>query len=57
MRSEQENTVADIFQVLIAHGYLVVFAWVLLDQAGLPLPAVPLMLAAGALVGMGDLSW
>ncbi|MFT6751658.1 MAG: membrane protein DedA with SNARE-associated domain [Candidatus Azotimanducaceae bacterium] len=46
----------DFLQFLIDHGYTVVFIWVALDQAGLPLPAIPLMLAAGALVGMGQLS-
>ena len=33
-----------------------ILAWVALDQAGLPLPAMPLLLAAGALAGMGDLA-
>jgi membrane protein DedA with SNARE-associated domain len=40
---------------LVAHGYLIVFLWVLAGQAGLPLPAVPVLLAAGALAGMGRL--
>jgi membrane protein DedA with SNARE-associated domain len=46
----------DFLQFLVAHGYLVIFAWVALDQAGLPLPALPLLLAAGALAGTGELS-
>lgn len=41
---------------LVSHGYLVIFMWVLLDQAGLPLPAVPLLMAAGALAALGELS-
>jgi membrane protein DedA with SNARE-associated domain len=40
---------------LVHHGYAVVFTWVLLAQAGIPLPAIPLLLAAGALAGMGRL--
>lgn len=40
---------------LIQHGYLVVFLWVFLAQAGIPLPAIPLLLAAGALAGQGTL--
>ena len=40
---------------LVRHGYLVVFVWVLLAQAGLPLPAMPVLIAAGALAGMGKL--
>jgi membrane protein DedA with SNARE-associated domain len=42
-------------QFLIEHGYLVLAAWVFLDQIGLPLPAVPFLLAAGALAGSGEL--
>lgn len=40
---------------LIEHGYAVIFLWVFLDQAGLPLPAVPVLLAAGVLIGMGEM--
>ncbi len=43
-------------EFLIRYGYLVVFAWVLLEQLGLPIPAVPLLLAAGALAGAGKLN-
>ena len=46
----------EFMQFLIDYGYQLIFIWVALDQAGLPLPAVPLMLAAGALAGMGELS-
>ncbi|HEX5054375.1 MAG TPA: VTT domain-containing protein [Planctomycetota bacterium] len=38
---------------LVAHGYLVVFLWVLGAQVGVPAPAIPLLLAAGALCGQG----
>lgn len=41
---------------LVEYGYIVVFAWVALDQAGLPLPAVPVLLAAGAMAATGELS-
>lgn len=40
-------------QFLIQHGYTLLFAWVLVEQLGLPIPAVPLLLAAGALAGSG----
>ena len=46
----------DILEFLLAHGYMVLFIWVFLDQAGLPLPAIPLLLAAGALIGLGQLA-
>jgi membrane protein DedA with SNARE-associated domain len=42
---------------LLAHGYLVVFIWVLFEQAGAPIPTIPLFLAAGALAGQGKLSF
>src|SRR5437879_9470012 len=45
-----------VIDVLVRHGYLVVFGWVLAEQIGLPLPAVPFLLAAGALAGDGRLS-
>lgn len=47
---------ADFLPFLIEHGYVVIFVWVFLDQAGLPLPAVPVLLAAGVLVGMGEMA-
>jgi membrane protein DedA with SNARE-associated domain/rhodanese-related sulfurtransferase len=35
--------------ILLTYGYLVLFVWVLIEQLGLPLPATPALLAAGAL--------
>ena len=35
--------------ILLVYGYLLLFAWVLVEQFGVPLPATPLLLAAGAL--------
>ncbi len=43
----------DFLAFLTRHGYLVLFGWVLLERVGLPLPAVPVLLAAGALVRAG----
>jgi membrane protein DedA with SNARE-associated domain len=45
-----------ITDTLVRHGYVVVFVWVLAEQIGVPLPAVPFLLAAGALAGSGRLS-
>ncbi|MFY9342157.1 MAG: VTT domain-containing protein [Planctomycetota bacterium] len=44
-----------LLDYLVRHGYAVVFFWVLGAQAGLPIPAIPLLLAAGALAGTGHL--
>jgi len=35
--------------ILLAYGYLLLFVWVLVEQFGIPLPATPVLLAAGAL--------
>ena len=45
----------DTTQFLTGFGGLAVFAAVFADQAGLPIPAPPLLLAAGALVAAGEL--
>ena len=42
-------------EFLIRYGYLVLFGVVLSEQLGLPLPAAPMLLAAGALAGIGKL--
>ena len=36
-------------EFFIAHGYLIVFGWVLLEQLGVPIPSIPLLLTAGTL--------
>jgi membrane protein DedA with SNARE-associated domain len=43
----------EVIQFLIQYGYALLFGWVLVEQMGLPIPAVPLLLAAGALGGLG----
>jgi membrane protein DedA with SNARE-associated domain/rhodanese-related sulfurtransferase len=35
--------------LFLRHAYSVMFAWVLVEQAGVPIPSVPLMLAAGTM--------
>jgi membrane protein DedA with SNARE-associated domain len=42
---------------LLRHGYVVLLGWVFAEQLGLPIPSLPLMLAAGALAGSGRLSF
>lgn len=43
-------------QFLVDHGASVLFWVVLVEQVGLPIPAIPLLIAAGALVGAGKMS-
>jgi membrane protein DedA with SNARE-associated domain len=42
---------------LLRHGYAVLFVAVLVEQLGVPIPSIPLLLAMGALAGHGDLSF
>ena len=46
---------SSVIDLIVRHGYAVVFGWVLAEQLGLPLPAVPFLLAAGALIEGGKL--
>jgi len=41
----------ELVEFLVHHGYSFLFFWVLGEQAGLPIPAAPMLLAAGALAG------
>jgi membrane protein DedA with SNARE-associated domain/rhodanese-related sulfurtransferase len=43
--------------ILLTYGYLLLFAWVLVEQLGIPLPATPILLAAGALSAQNELSF
>jgi membrane protein DedA with SNARE-associated domain/rhodanese-related sulfurtransferase len=43
--------------ILLTYGYLLLYAWVLVEQLGIPLPATPILLAAGALSAEGQISF
>lgn len=45
-----------LFDFLLHYGYWVLFANVLFEQIGLPIPAAPVLLAMGALAGLGAFS-
>ena len=47
----------ETFQFLIRHDVAFVFAVAFVDQIGLPLPAAPWLLAAGALAVTGEMNW
>jgi len=46
----------EMLEFVVRHGYLLVFAWIFAEQAGLPIPSAPLLLAAGALAGSGQMN-
>ena len=43
----------EILQFVVRYGYALLFLWVLVEQGGLPIPAAPLLVAAGALAAQG----
>jgi len=43
-------------EFLLRHGYTLLFAFVLAEQSGLPIPSTPMLLAAGALAGLGRMN-
>ncbi len=47
----------DMLEFVVRHGYVLLFFWVMAEQAGLPIPASPLLLAAGALAGQHQLKF
>jgi membrane protein DedA with SNARE-associated domain len=55
-RSYQGLSLNEAVEFLIKHGYSLLFGWVLVEQMGLPIPAIPLLIAAGALAGSGKIN-
>jgi membrane protein DedA with SNARE-associated domain/rhodanese-related sulfurtransferase len=43
--------------ILLTYGYLLLFVWVMIEQFGVPLPATPVLLAAGALSAEHQISF
>jgi membrane protein DedA with SNARE-associated domain len=46
--------VDQLLSILIFKGYVLFFLWILANRMGVPVPATPALLAAGALAGMGE---
>jgi membrane protein DedA with SNARE-associated domain/rhodanese-related sulfurtransferase len=46
---------SEALSYLLEHGEAVLFWVILVEQSGLPIPAMPVLIAAGALVGMGKM--
>ena len=45
-----------LVEFIAKHGYALVFVWLLVEQIGIPVPAAPLLLTAGAVAGDGILN-
>ena len=52
---DHRRSVGDIVGLLVRYGYLVVFVVILLENLGLPLPGIALLLVGGGLAGAGKL--
>jgi membrane protein DedA with SNARE-associated domain len=48
-------SVAELLRVVERHGYLLLFCWIVAEQAALPIPSAPLLIAVGALIRAGKL--
>ncbi len=48
---------SQLVHLIQAYGVLIVFGTVLLEQIGLPIPAMPMLIVAGALAAGGEISW
>jgi membrane protein DedA with SNARE-associated domain len=44
-------------QFILRYGYVLLFGWVFFEQLGLPIPSIPLLLAAGALAGLHKMNF
>jgi membrane protein DedA with SNARE-associated domain/rhodanese-related sulfurtransferase len=47
----------ETIEFLVRHGATVLFVAVFIEQMGIPLPAAPWLLAAGAMAGSGKMNW
>lgn len=56
MTFNPDLTITVLVTFILNHGYIFLFGWVFLEQIGLPIPTIPMLLAAGALVGFGRLN-
>src|SRR4029077_17159373 len=56
-RPPPRPTMHRTLEFLLHHGYVLLLAWVFAEQMGLPVPSMPLLLAAGALAGTGHLNF
>ena len=47
---------SETVRFVVQHGYLLLFCWLLAEQAGMPVPSIPLLLACGALARDGRMN-
>ena len=54
-RFNMPTEISHIIQFVERHGYVLIFVWMLAEQAALPIPSFPLLLVSGSLVRTGGL--
>ena len=42
-------------EFLATYGYALIAGWTLIDQLGIPIPAIPILIVAGSMAGHGEL--
>src|SRR5690349_23946134 len=47
---------SETVRFVVQHGYVLLFCWLFVEQAALPVPSIPLLLACGALARDGRLN-
>jgi membrane protein DedA with SNARE-associated domain len=47
----------EMFQFVGAYGYIVIVVWVMMDQIGVLIPAIPVLIVAGAMAGAEKLDF
>jgi membrane protein DedA with SNARE-associated domain len=53
----EPRAIAETIHFVERHGYTLLFCWVLAEQGAIPLPSIPLLLAAGSLARAGRLQF
>ena len=48
---------SETIQFIVRHGYILIFFWLLAEQAALPIPSLPLLLVSGSLARSGQLKF
>lgn len=51
------DRMSQLILLIQTYGVLIVFGTVLLEQIGLPIPAMPILIVAGALAAGGEINW
>jgi membrane protein DedA with SNARE-associated domain len=57
LAASSHQTLTETIAFVERHGYVILFCWVFAEQGAIPVPSIPLLLAAGSLARTGRLSF